>query len=80
MRFTLVLSAFLAATAEALKVRAEDAANAFTIPKGGYKFTPGEFTTLTWAPTTHGTVTLKLQNFDDKDTVATKDGITLAGK
>ncbi|KAK2861432.1 hypothetical protein FQN49_004211, partial [Arthroderma sp. PD_2] len=35
--------------------------NAFQVPPGGYDFTAGKPTTLTWAPSTEGTVTIKLQ-------------------
>ncbi|KAL4888688.1 Ser-Thr-rich glycosyl-phosphatidyl-inositol-anchored membrane family-domain-containing protein [Aspergillus ambiguus] len=56
MRFLyLTLSAFAALAAAA------DNANPFNIPNGGYSFTAGKPTTLTWKPTTDGTVTLRLQ-------------------
>ncbi|KAL2824509.1 Ser-Thr-rich glycosyl-phosphatidyl-inositol-anchored membrane family-domain-containing protein [Aspergillus cavernicola] len=39
--------------------------NPFNIPGSGYEFTAGESTTLSWDPTTEGTVSLKLQWGDD---------------
>ncbi|KAK1139100.1 hypothetical protein N8T08_001286 [Aspergillus melleus] len=44
-----------------LAAAASEKANPFNIPKDGYSFKTGEPTTLTWAPTTEGTVTLRLQ-------------------
>ncbi|PYH99505.1 hypothetical protein BO71DRAFT_342602 [Aspergillus ellipticus CBS 707.79] len=35
--------------------------NPFSVPDGGYEFDAGSPTTLTWDPTTSGTVTLRLQ-------------------
>src|SRR3954471_16448846 len=35
--------------------------NSFNIPTNGYTFKVGESTTLTWTPSTSGTVTLRLQ-------------------
>ncbi|OJJ63187.1 hypothetical protein ASPSYDRAFT_86829 [Aspergillus sydowii CBS 593.65] len=49
--------------------------NAFNIPKDGYEFTAGESTTLTWAPSTEGTVSLKLQRGDTFDSTT---GTTIA--
>ena len=67
--FYLVLSAFvLLATA---------ADNAFNVPPGGYKFTAGLPTTLTWKPSTDGTVTLKLHKGSD---ITPESGIVLACK
>ncbi|KAL4986918.1 Ser-Thr-rich glycosyl-phosphatidyl-inositol-anchored membrane family-domain-containing protein [Aspergillus falconensis] len=64
---------FLALSAAATLVAARE--NAFNIPKDGYTFTAGEATTLSWDPTTEGTVTLKLQHGD----VLTSDsGTTIA--
>ncbi|KAJ5312323.1 hypothetical protein PENANT_c011G01674 [Penicillium antarcticum] len=40
---------------------ASSTANSFNIPTNGYTFKVGESTTLTWTPTTSGTVTLRLQ-------------------
>ncbi|KAI5302001.1 hypothetical protein KEM56_001145 [Ascosphaera pollenicola] len=68
----------MAATVRAVQKRADKLDNAFNVPKGGFTFRPGEYTTLTWNPSTHGTVTLKLQDFSDKDTVTPGDGFTLA--
>lgn len=54
---------------------AADNGNPFRIPNGGYSFQAGSATTLNWDPTSHGTVTLKLQ----WGSVSTpKDGITIA--
>jgi hypothetical protein len=53
--FYLSLSAFAALAAAA------DNANPFNIPTEGYTFTAGKPTTLTWQPTTEGSVTLRLQ-------------------
>ncbi|KKK16232.1 hypothetical protein P175DRAFT_0496950 [Aspergillus ochraceoroseus IBT 24754] len=44
-----------------LATLAAAAENAFNIPSTGYQFTAGKATTLSWDPTTSGTVTLKLQ-------------------
>ncbi|KAF7116283.1 hypothetical protein CNMCM5793_004359 [Aspergillus hiratsukae] len=52
---------FLAFSALAAIAAAQSNANPFNIPASGYEFTAGEPTTLTWDPTTSGTVTLKLQ-------------------
>ncbi|KAL4813347.1 Ser-Thr-rich glycosyl-phosphatidyl-inositol-anchored membrane family-domain-containing protein [Aspergillus spinulosporus] len=51
---------FFALSAVATLVAARE--NAFNIPKDGYTFTAGEATTLSWEPSTEGTVTLKLQH------------------
>ncbi|OJI97769.1 hypothetical protein ASPVEDRAFT_79459 [Aspergillus versicolor CBS 583.65] len=53
---------FLALSAVATLAAARE--NAFNIPKDGYEFTAGESTTLKWAPSTEGTVTLRLQRGD----------------
>ncbi|CEL08283.1 Ser-Thr-rich glycosyl-phosphatidyl-inositol-anchored membrane family-domain-containing protein [Aspergillus pseudodeflectus] len=50
---------FLALSAVATLVAARE--NPFNIPSSGYEFTAGEPTTLSWDPTTEGTVTLRLQ-------------------
>ncbi|KAL4883654.1 Ser-Thr-rich glycosyl-phosphatidyl-inositol-anchored membrane family-domain-containing protein [Aspergillus karnatakaensis] len=50
---------FVALSAIATLVSARE--NPFNIPGGGYEFAAGEATTLTWDPTTEGTVTIKLQ-------------------
>ncbi|GKZ32769.1 hypothetical protein AbraIFM66950_002388 [Aspergillus brasiliensis] len=50
---------YLALSAIATLAAASD--NPFNIPEGGYTFTAGSPTTLTWDPTTNGTVTLRLQ-------------------
>lgn len=52
---------FLAFSALAAVVAAQTNANPFNIPASGYQFTAGKPTTLSWDPTTGGTVTLKLQ-------------------
>ncbi|KAJ5120547.1 uncharacterized protein N7515_009935 [Penicillium bovifimosum] len=54
--FTTIAVAVLAAVASADKY-----ANPFNIPVTGYTFKVGQPTTLSWAPTTSGTVTLYLQ-------------------
>ncbi|KAL4752646.1 hypothetical protein BDW72DRAFT_60822 [Aspergillus terricola var. indicus] len=64
---------FFALSAVATLVAARE--NAFNIPKDGYTFTAGEATTLSWDPSTEGTVTLKLQHGE----VLTSDsGTTIA--
>ncbi|PLN75368.1 Ser-Thr-rich glycosyl-phosphatidyl-inositol-anchored membrane family-domain-containing protein [Aspergillus taichungensis] len=45
----------------ALAAAAANKDNSFNIPNDGYSFKAGEPTTLSWDPTTEGTVTLKLQ-------------------
>ncbi|BCS03814.1 GPI anchored serine-threonine rich family protein [Aspergillus luchuensis] len=50
---------YLALSAIASLAAASD--NPFNVPEGGYTFTAGSPTTLTWDPTTNGTVTLRLQ-------------------
>ncbi|RHZ51984.1 GPI anchored serine-threonine rich family protein [Aspergillus thermomutatus] len=52
---------FLSLSALAAVAAAASKANPFNIPANGYQFTAGEATTLSWEPTTSGTVTLKLQ-------------------
>ncbi|EAW20087.1 GPI anchored serine-threonine rich family protein [Aspergillus fischeri NRRL 181] len=52
---------FLSLSALAAIAAAATKENAFNIPANGYQFSAGEPTTLTWDPTTSGTVTLKLQ-------------------
>ncbi|KAL4902530.1 Ser-Thr-rich glycosyl-phosphatidyl-inositol-anchored membrane family-domain-containing protein [Aspergillus multicolor] len=64
---------FLALSAVATLVAARE--NAFNIPKDGYSFTAGEATTLTWDPSTEGTVTLKLQY---GDVLTSSSGTTIA--
>lgn len=54
-------SAIIAAAAFSALVSAGSEANAFNNPKGGYTFTAGDATTLSWDPTTSGTVSLRLQ-------------------
>ncbi|KAL4911863.1 Ser-Thr-rich glycosyl-phosphatidyl-inositol-anchored membrane family-domain-containing protein [Aspergillus aurantiobrunneus] len=71
---------FLTLSAVATLVAARD--NAFNIPNGGYVFTAGEPTTLTWDPTTQGTVTLKLQSgnaFDSSTGTTIVSGIDNSG-
>lgn len=60
---------YLALSAVATLVVADNP-NAFNIPKGGYKFTAGEPTTLKWNPNNDNTVSLKLQSGE----VLTPDG------
>ncbi|RAQ54786.1 GPI anchored protein [Aspergillus flavus] len=54
--FYLTLSAMAS-----LAAAATNSANPFNIPSEGYSFEAGEPTTLSWKPTTSGTVSLKLQ-------------------
>ncbi|KAJ5628305.1 hypothetical protein N7490_010533 [Penicillium lividum] len=54
-------SSIIAAAAFAALVSANSTANPFSNPTGGYVFTSGDATTLTWDPTTSGTVSLRLQ-------------------
>ncbi|WEW58476.1 hypothetical protein PRK78_003944 [Emydomyces testavorans] len=51
------------------------AENPFNVPSGGYKFTANQPTTLTWNPTTKGTVTIKLQKAGD---ITPQSGTVLA--
>ncbi|KAI5280623.1 hypothetical protein KEM54_003586 [Ascosphaera aggregata] len=83
MRFSPISTAFMAATAAAQAVQnaiehIERADNAFNVPKGGYHFRPGEYATLSWDPTTDGTVTLRLQDFTHTNVVTPSDGYLLA--
>ena len=58
------MRAFIYLTLSGLTALAAAAANndnSFNIPKDGYSFKAGEPTTLSWDPTTEGTITLKLQ-------------------
>jgi hypothetical protein len=59
MRTTFVT---LAAALFAAVVSANSKANAFSNPAGGYSFTVGKATTLTWNPDSGTTVTLRLQS------------------
>ncbi|KAJ5180431.1 hypothetical protein N7492_003641 [Penicillium capsulatum] len=52
---------FFAAAALAAVVSAGSTDNAFNNPEGGYTFTAGKSTTLTWKNDTSGTVSLRLQ-------------------
>lgn len=54
--FTTIVAALFAAVAYA-----DNKANAFYNPSGGYQFTAGEPTTLTWKADAGTTVTLRLQ-------------------
>jgi hypothetical protein len=65
----------LAVSALAAVAAAGSNANPFNIPSGGYTFTVGKATTLTWNPTTSGTVSLRLQQ--GEVTTAT-DGTAIA--
>ena len=42
-------------------------ANPFNIPNGGYMLTAGQPSTITWKPTTSGTVTLTLREGANSD-------------
>ncbi|KAK2775278.1 hypothetical protein FQN53_003258 [Emmonsiellopsis sp. PD_33] len=53
---------YLAVSALAAVVAAQD--NAFNVPKGGYEFEAGKPTSLSWEPSTDGTVSLRLQKGD----------------
>ncbi|KAJ5247009.1 cell wall protein [Penicillium chermesinum] len=52
----------VAAVAFSALVAANNEANAFNNPPGGYQFTAGKPTTLTWNPDTTGSVSLRLQS------------------
>ncbi|KNG87865.1 GPI anchored protein, partial [Aspergillus nomiae NRRL 13137] len=52
---------YLTLSAMASLAAAATGANPFNIPAEGYSFEAGEPTTLSWKPTTEGTVSLKLQ-------------------
>ncbi|OJJ46276.1 hypothetical protein ASPZODRAFT_152461 [Penicilliopsis zonata CBS 506.65] len=52
-----------------------DASNPFNVPSGGYSFTAGTPTTITWEPTTSGTISLILEW---GDVLEVEEGITLA--
>jgi len=64
---------FLALSAFAVFAAAAD--NAFNVPEGGFQFVAGKPTTITWEPTTDGTVTIKLQKGSD---ITPDSGIILA--
>jgi hypothetical protein len=53
--------ASFAVAALAAIATASSTANPFKIPTDGYTFIVGQATTITWTPTTSGTVTLRLQ-------------------
>ncbi|KAL1960805.1 hypothetical protein VTO42DRAFT_6635 [Malbranchea cinnamomea] len=72
MRFLYVAVSAFAALAAAQSTFNE---NPFNVPEGGYEFTAGEPTTLTWEPTTDGTVTIKLHYGDD---ITPESGMVLA--
>lgn len=63
MRFT--NKTILALLAQALVAFAAD--NAFNVPTGGYNITAGQTTTLSWDPTTSGTVSLILRSGASSD-------------
>ncbi|KAJ5732037.1 hypothetical protein N7493_003518 [Penicillium malachiteum] len=62
-------AAVFAAVVFSALAAADDTANPFDNPEGGYVFTAGSPTTLTWDPTTSGTIELRLQ----WDTVTTPE-------
>ncbi|KAL2368940.1 hypothetical protein BDBG_04225 [Blastomyces gilchristii SLH14081] len=66
---------YLAVTAFAAVVAAQSNGNPFNVPSDGYQFVAGQPTTVTWDPTTPGTVSLRLQMGDN---VTPQDGIPLA--
>lgn len=74
MRFVYIAVSAFAALASAQLGGKE---NPFSIPEGGYEFDAGEPTTLTWDPTTDGTVTIKL-HFGDG--ITPDAGIALVGR
>ncbi|KAL2361317.1 hypothetical protein RJZ56_005808 [Blastomyces dermatitidis] len=65
---------YLAVTAFAAVVAAQSNGNPFNVPSGGYQFVAGKPTTVTWDPTTSGTVSLRLQMGAN---VTPQDGIPL---
>ncbi|KAJ6013984.1 hypothetical protein N7540_008575 [Penicillium herquei] len=67
-------AAIFAAVAFSALVAADDTANPFSNPEGGYVFTAGSPTTLTWDPTTSGTINLRLQ-WDSVTTPETGESI-----
>ncbi|OJD10718.1 hypothetical protein AJ78_08346 [Emergomyces pasteurianus Ep9510] len=67
---------FVAISAFAAFVAAQSSLeNPFKVPAGGYNFNAGKPTTVTWDPTTDGTVTLKLQKGSN---ITPSSGIILA--
>lgn len=76
MRFFAVALGFLATlTLSAAQTGSSSDKNPFIYPTAGATFTAGQTSTLTWNPTTSGTVSLRLQW--GATTVAT-DGIAIA--
>ncbi|KAI5308381.1 hypothetical protein KEM55_005867 [Ascosphaera atra] len=73
MRYSYIFSVLAATAALAGKVD-----NAINIPRDGYNIEAGKDTTLTWNPSTDGTVTIKLQDMTNNDVVTPNDGIVLA--
>ncbi|KAF3482107.1 uncharacterized protein GIQ15_04866 [Arthroderma uncinatum] len=71
-----ILSLGAAGLLDTAVVAAESMENAFQVPPGGYHFTAGHPTTLTWKPSTQGTVTIKLQMNRD---ITPGSGIVLGG-
>ncbi|EGE86931.2 hypothetical protein BDDG_09882 [Blastomyces dermatitidis ATCC 18188] len=67
---------YLAVTAFAAVVAAQSNGNPFNVPSDGYQFVAGKPTTVTWEPTTPGTVSLRLQMGAN---VTPQDGIPLGG-
>ncbi|KAJ5702877.1 hypothetical protein N7488_010425 [Penicillium malachiteum] len=67
-------AAVFAAVVFSALAAADDTANPFDNPEGGYVFTAGSPTTLTWDPTTSGTIELRLQ-WDTVTTPETGDAI-----
>lgn len=65
---------FLAVSALAAFAVAQSSENQFSVPEGGYEFEAGEPTTISWDPTTSGTVTIRLQKGDD---ITPNSGIVL---
>jgi len=55
---------------------AQSAPNPITAPTGGMVVQAGEATTITWTPTTQGTVTLELRSGSANDL---STGTTIAG-
>ena len=68
---------YMAVSAFAAFAAAQSNDNPFNVPNEGYDFTAGEPTTVTWDPTTDGTITLKLQIGTD---ITPESGIVIASK
>jgi hypothetical protein len=77
MRFLTLAFGLLATFSLSAAAQTSTTENAFITPSSGAELTAGSTTTITWNPTTSGTVSLRLQW--GETTVAT-DGVAVACK